>query len=324
MKNAARRELIQQIAEQVRKLISRYPTARDRFIEQLKVHNDAWEKRWKSLDGELQPTGKQPDKDKKDAYEYDRGFKCWFPKDEAKLPPDPTRWELHDKYPSYYAALAVVYDSEEGKDALYKLCEGILDKKAAWFIKNDVYEVWLDEKVEKRLHIALDWVKADIEERQEKDGQGNISGMRWQDAQKKAESIVDRAGFRGFEKLKKAVGCGHKQTLRKAIENSPKLTKAEADYKATSRTLKAVGLTENVLATYEQPSEGKSISDTEVEEILAELLRNVEEVNPGMLDQTRAELKNMDEERRRRLAETYKGTTLSKDEPQTPRQYKKV
>jgi hypothetical protein len=158
---------------------------------------------------------------------------------------------------------------------------------------------------------------------QEKDEQGNISGMRWQDAQKKAKALVDKAGFLGFEKLKRAVTC-HRKTLRKAIKKSPKLTKAEADYKATSSTLKVVGLTEKVLATYEQPSEGPSLSDTKVEEILAELLKNVKKENPAMLEETRAKLQNMVPEGRRRLAETYKSTALSKNGPKKPRQYKKV
>lgn len=149
---------------------------------------------------------------------------------------------------------------------------------------------------------------------------GNISGMRWQDAQKKAEALVYRAGFLGFEKLRKSVGC-HKRTLRKAINDSSKLTQAESDY---TSTLKAVGLTKRVLATYEKTSKGPSVSDTEVEEILSELLKEVEKSNPAKLEQTKKELENMTAEGRRQFAETYKDTTLKKDGPKTPRQYKKV
>lgn len=159
---------------------------------------------------------------------------------------------------------------------------------------------------------------------QEKGEQDNISGMRWQDAKKKAETIVAEAGFKGFEKLRKSVGCGSKNTLRKAIDDSDMLTKAEADYKATSSTLKAVGLTENILATYGQTSEESSLSETGVNEILDELLKNVEEINPAKLEQTKTELKNMTPEGRQQLADTYNNTVLSKDGPETQHQYKEV
>ena len=167
MTNTTRKQLIRQIADGVHKLLIEYLNAKECFISQLKVYNDAWKKHWKSLlDDKFPPViDKKPEKSKKDFYEYDRKFKCYFLKDETKSKSDPSQWELADKYSSYYAYLAVVYDLEKGKDAPFKLCEGILDKVAIWFIKHYTYDVWIYEKVDERLHMALDWVTADIQGR---------------------------------------------------------------------------------------------------------------------------------------------------------------
>lgn len=143
----------------------------------------------------------------------------------------------------------------------------VIDKLKINPVTNIIIKTWFDSTVNKVKWRFEDFSDIKVEEifnstfmqiehewkqwkkPQKKDGQGNISGMRWQDAEKKAEAIVDKAGFQGFEKLRKSVGC-HKRTLRKAINDSSKLKQAESDYKSTSSTLKAVGLTENILATY--------------------------------------------------------------------------
>lgn len=180
-------------------------------------------------------------------------------------------------------------------------------------------------------------------EPQEKGGQssgGNISGMRWQDAQKKAERIVNESesGFQGFMKLKKAVGCA-KRTLTKAIKESPILTKAKSQYDAMSSTLKAVGVTPKVLATYKEKSEGPQLTNIEVEEILAEMMQQVEEDKPAMLEETKLNIKNMNPIQKHNLAKVYqeqykslkKHNRTHKDEkrtffsePKEPHQHKKV
>lgn len=151
---------------------------------------------------------------------------------------------------------------------------------------------------------------------------GNISGMRWQDAQKKAKKIVAKYGFKGFEKLRKPVGCS-KGTLRKAIDESDELTEAETQYKSMPGTLKAVGLTSKVVATYENSSEELLPSEVEANEILDELLKQTKKEKPQMLEQTKKELDEMDSDSRRKLANAYKNINLEED-PKTQRQHKKV
>ena len=180
---------------------------------------------------------------------------------------------------------------------------------------------------------------------------GNISGMRWQDAQKKAKKIVAKYGFKGFEKLRKPVGCSKgtlrkakkivakygfkgfeklrkpvgcsKGTLRKAIDESDELTEAETQYKSMPGTLKAVGLTSKVVATYENSSEELLPSEVEANEILDELLKQTKKEKPQMLEQTKKELDEMDSDSRRKLANAYKNINLEED-PKTQRQHKKV
>lgn len=155
---------------------------------------------------------------------------------------------------------------------------------------------------------------------------GNISGMRWPEAKKKAEVLVDEKGFLGHKKLYEAIGCSD-NTLRKAIVNSPKLQEAKEQYKSTSKTLKAVGLTDKVVATYEDSS-GPKLSDTEVDESLAELLAETEKKNPAMLEPTKERLVKMDSDAKRRLAEAYNKsqTNISRDGAETPlpKRHKKV
>jgi hypothetical protein len=155
---------------------------------------------------------------------------------------------------------------------------------------------------------------------------GNISGMRWPEAKKKAEALVDEKGFLGHKKLYEAIGCSD-NTLRKAIVNSPKLQEAKEQYKSTSKTLKAVGLTDKVVATYEDSS-GPKLSDTEVDESLAELLAETEKKNPAMLEPTKERLVKMDSDAKRRLAGAYNKsqTNISRDGAETPlpKRHKKV
>lgn len=155
---------------------------------------------------------------------------------------------------------------------------------------------------------------------------GNISGMRWSEAKKKAEALVYEKGFLGHKKLYEAIGCSD-NTLRKAIVNSPKLREAKEQYKSTSKTLKAVGLTDKVVATYEDSS-GPKLSDTEVNESLAELLAETEKKNPAMLEPTKERLAKMDSDAKRRLAEAYNKsqTNISRDGAETPlpKRHKKV
>lgn len=152
---------------------------------------------------------------------------------------------------------------------------------------------------------------------------GNVSGMRWQDVQEKAERIVDESEWQGFGKLRKAVGGCSKNTLRKAVDDSGKLKEAEAQYKSMSGTLKAVGLTSKTLAIYGKSSEEKLPSETEANEILDELLRQTKKEKPKMFEEIKKKLDEMDSESRQKLASAYKNKTLGED-PKKPRQYKEV
>lgn len=168
--------LMNHIAGEVETLLANYPTAQQRFREQLRIFNDAWKKYWKAKDEEPQITDKQPDKNTEGAYEYDADFKLWFPKDEAKRPPDPTKWELDDKLPCYYGPLAVIYDSDKGTIAPYRLCEGVLDNFLfAWMqrllLSTSVYD-------KDKLETALKWVKLDIQSIAEVKAEGDLVGSK--------------------------------------------------------------------------------------------------------------------------------------------------
>jgi hypothetical protein len=152
--------------------------------------------------------------------------------------------------------------------------------------------------------------------------------MRWPEAKKKAEALVDEKGFLGHKKLYEAIGCSD-NTLRKAIVNSPKLQEAKEQYKSTSKTLKAVGFTDKVVATYEDSS-GPTLSPVEVEETLAEMLDHIKREQPEMFEQTKEKLDEMTLDGKRKFAAIYqrdyqnKDKSLSKDGPKTLRQYKQV
>lgn len=157
----------------------------------------------------------------------------------------------------------------------------------------------------------------------------NIGGMSWQEVQIKAEALVNEKGYLGFGKLKEAVGCSE-GTLRKVItEKSSKLQQAKEEYESISKTLKAVGLTAKVIATYETSS-GPKLSDTEVDEILVEMLERIKQERPEMLEQTKEQLEKMNIDQKREFAKVYqrdyrnKKSSLKKAGPKTQHQYKKV
>ncbi len=157
---------------------------------------------------------------------------------------------------------------------------------------------------------------------------GNISGMRWPEAKKKAEALVYEKGFIGHKKLYEAIGCSD-NTLRKAIVNSPKLQEAKEQYKSTSKTLKAVGFTAKVIATYETSS-GPKLSDAEADEILTKMMGRIKREQPEMFEPTKKQLDEMPSDGKREFAAIYqrdyqnKDESLSKNGPKTQRQYKQV
>ncbi len=168
----ANTKLLERIAKEVEILISQNRIAVARFREQLEVFNKAWIKYWGAKENELPILIEQPDKTQKKLYEYDRDFKCWFPKDLPTPPPDPTNWELKDKPPCYYATLAVVYDSVKSKVAPFMLCEGILDNLVFGYMQILLSRAWGFDK--DMLETALNWVKADIREQQEKGQEASV------------------------------------------------------------------------------------------------------------------------------------------------------
>ncbi|MHC4637383.1 MAG: hypothetical protein ACYTBP_12405 [Planctomycetota bacterium] len=163
---------------------------------------------------------------------------------------------------------------------------------------------------------------------EKKTAKSNVSGMPWQEAQKKAEALVDEKGYLGHKKLYEAIGCSD-NTLRKAIEKSPKLQQAKEQYESTSTALKAVGLTTKVIATYETTS-GPKLSDTEADEILVEMLERTKRERPEMFESTKTEIDKMDPDQKRGFAAVYKRdyqnkkNAFKKEGPETQRQYKQV
>lgn len=225
----------------------------------------------------------------------------------------------------------------------YRLIWKFISDEASFYEgKDEFWKTALDSIRPKRKPEGAKQEIADESQTQIEDGQGsdgNISGMRWQEAQEKAKKIIAESGFRGFMKLKTAVGCKSKKTLRKAIDNSKELTEAEKQYNAMSGTLKAVGLTPKVLATYKEKSEGPELSEVEVDEILAEMLKQVKEDNPAMLEKTKKQINNMIPTEKYGLAKAYqkeyksiqKHNRKNKDEKRTffsesqePHQHKKA
>ncbi len=157
----------------------------------------------------------------------------------------------------------------------------------------------------------------------------NIGGMPWQEVQIKAEALVNEKGYLGFGKLKEAVGCSE-GTLRKVItEKSSKLKQAKEEYESISKTLKAVGLTAKVIATYETLS-GPKLSDTEVDEILVEMLERIKKERSEMFESTKEQIEKMNIDQKREFAKVYqrdyrnKKSSLKKAGPKTQHQYKKV
>ena len=158
----------------------------------------------------------------------------------------------------------------------------------------------------------------------------NIGGMLWQEAQKRAEALVDEKGYLGFNKLYKAVGCSE-GTLRKVItEKSSKLRQAKEDYESISKTLKAVGLTSKVVATYEAQPDVPELTDVEVDGIIAEMLERIKQERSEMFESTKEQLGNMNPDQKRDFAAVYKRdyqgkkSVLKKAGPKTQRQHNQV
>lgn len=158
----------------------------------------------------------------------------------------------------------------------------------------------------------------------------NISGITWQEAKTKAEALVKEKGYLGFGKLKEAVGCSE-GTLRKVItEKSDFLKQEKETYESISKALKAVGLTAEVVATYEGKSESTKLSDAEIETILNEMLERVERERPELFEPTKKQINEMDPDQKREFAKVYKRdyqnkkSTLKKGGHKTQRQYKQV
>jgi hypothetical protein len=156
----------------------------------------------------------------------------------------------------------------------------------------------------------------------------NVKGMSWQEAQKKAEVLVDEKGYLGFGVLREAIGCSE-NTLRKAIKNSPELQEAKEDHESTNKKMKAVGLTAKVVETYESSAEPK-LTESETEEIIAEMLKRIEDEKPEMLEKTKSDLEKMDIEGKQRFAAMYKRSYRKQKSafdpkgPKKPIQYKQA
>jgi predicted transcriptional regulator len=158
----------------------------------------------------------------------------------------------------------------------------------------------------------------------------NISGMTWQQAKTKAEALVREKGYLGFVKLIEAVGCSE-GTLRKVITGKSSFLKQEKEtYESISKTLRAVGLTAEMVATYEGKSDTPQLSDAETKKILAEILERIQKEQPDMYEPTKKQIDEMSTERKREFAKVYqrdyqnKKSTLKKGGPKTQRQYKQV
>lgn len=101
------------------------------------------------------------------------------------------------------------------------------------------------------------------------------------------------------------------------------------EYEATSKKMRAVGLTAKVIATYETSSEPK-LTEIETEEILDEMLERLELERPEMVEPTKDDINRMDPEGKQRFAAFYKRSyrnqknALKKDGPKTQKQHKQA
>lgn len=135
------------------------------------------------------------------------------------------------------------------------------------------------------------------------DDASNVQGMSWDVAQKKAENYISHKGFPGIVKLSKAVGCSQ-NTMRKAINDSPKLTKAEQEYKRQSNSVKGkvVTLTDKAIASIPSDKQDDPSIAADTEAILKKL---VNESPPEKKPETRARIENMTPKQKQQLAKTY-------------------
>ena len=151
-----------EIAKEVENLLTLYPKTVEQFRKQIAAFNQHWRKYWQSLTDEPLPYEDVNGKNKKPGYEYDSDFKMWFPINTGQVIPDPTKWEINDKLSCYYTTLAIIYDLIKGKDAPFKLCNGVLDNLACrhmeWLITKGYGGFDRD-----RLDTAIKWVKKDLE-----------------------------------------------------------------------------------------------------------------------------------------------------------------
>jgi len=131
--------------------------------------------------------------------------------------------------------------------------------------------------------------------------QPNIGVMSWQEAKKRAEKRIENEQFPGIVKLAKIAPCS-RGTMRKAINRSDILTKAEQNYKNHSGIPSAVSLNDKVLAKQKADKEIDPSIAADTDAILNKLIDNAPVEKKA---QTQAEINNMSKEQKQELAVAY-------------------
>ena len=159
------------IATEIEDIITEKPEAVRVFRENIVTYAKACEQYWESRCNEpqayLDPTGKK----QREGYEYDKELEAWFPVNTQELLPDPTKWKMENKYPCYYATLALIYDIYKAKTAPYSIWPDCIEGLEKYHLVVGLMQRYLEGGIQPftqgNLDSALKWVKSDLKERAE-------------------------------------------------------------------------------------------------------------------------------------------------------------
>jgi len=284
-----------------------------RFKEQITVFANEW-KAYKKAE-------KQKDKDFNSFRWLRRNYDNL---NQYPLPPDPTTWEPDNELPCAYAALTTIWNHAHAqKTASKRICPDVWDGYLfAWMI----FRCKRYDKA--RIESALALVKDDLlihcvqgdgprgsPVNADNASRINLEGMPHQTAKIKAEKYIDENGFPGITKLKADIGCS-RGTMRKAINKSEKLTRAEKEYRNHSGRPTAESLTDGVVAAREESREIAPSVLADTDALLKKLVRDAPVTKRA---ETQAQIDGMSQEQRQELAATFAQQVDDKqqDDPET-------
>lgn len=124
-------------------------------------------------------------------------------------------------------------------------------------------------------------------------------------------------------KLRILCGRPGKNTLVKAIDNTPELKKYFGKDKEKTPAPKAVQLTEKIINETPAPKEPEPLpNETKTDRILAEVLEDLRKEKPATYDSAAEQLKNMEPEQRQKFAQFCENEKLRLKKGKIQKQYK--